>query len=176
MRSTFLSPLYRTFERTTIPHNALLITLTAGLGCLAFAFIMQYGFDVLPCKLCLVQRVPFGIVAFIAALALVLRPKPSALWIFLSLITVVFFINAGVAAFHTGVERHWWQWESECTITPLAQTGGDLLSRIRATRPARCDEISWTLLGLSMANYNIALSLILGLHSAFAAIRARKQK
>ena len=138
---------------------------------LAFAFIMQYGFDLHPCVLCLWQRLPFAIVMLLAGLATfpALRRYAPVL---LALSGLTYLIGTGLAIFHTGVERHWWLGTSGCSITPLTGTSAeDLRTQLLHTAVARCDEIAWTFLSLSMANYNVIYSLALAL---FALLAARK--
>ncbi|MGK4422598.1 disulfide bond formation protein B, partial [Klebsiella pneumoniae] len=56
-----------------MPLAGWLIFLSAA-GSLAFAFTMQYGFDVEPCVLCLWQRVPFAVAACLALTAALWKP------------------------------------------------------------------------------------------------------
>lgn len=153
--------------------NAALLLLVACLGSLAFALTMQYGFGVAPCQLCLWQRVPFVIVAGLALLATVARPYGLHTRIFLGLCVVALLINSGLAIFHSGVERHWWEWHSTCTGSMLDRTNSiDDLRRELLEKPVvRCDQISWSLLGLTMANLNIVFSFALALLAAAAAPR-----
>jgi len=139
---------------------------------LGFAFIMQYGFGYEPCILCLWQRVPYGVVIILAALASLppLYPYARVLFGFCGL---TFLIGAGLAIFHTGVERHWWLGTSGCAVTPLdAASVEDLRTKLLQMTVARCDQISWKFLGLSMANWNIPDSLILAAFSLYAAKQA----
>lgn len=121
---------------------------------LIMALIGQYGFDLHPCELCLYQRVPFALVILLGLIGsiFVSSAKP-ALW----LSTAALFINAGIAAFHSGVERKWWAGLSGCTSPDLSGSLDDLMARIQNTAVTRCDEIPWDLFGLSMANYNVLL-------------------
>jgi disulfide bond formation protein DsbB len=153
-----------------MPRAAQLIFL-ASTGALAFAFVMQFEFGVEPCILCLWQRVPFGAALVLALTALLWKPYGRHTRIFLALCAAVFFINTGLALFHTGVERHWWLGTSGCAITPLhGAAPEDLRAQLLRTVVARCDEISWVFLGLSMANWNIPFSLGLTLFSTGAAL------
>jgi disulfide bond formation protein DsbB len=154
-----------------MPKGAWIVLATAVLS-LAFAFVMQYGFGYHPCILCLWQRLPFAAAIVLAALVLAtpLRRYASLL---LGLCALAFFVGATLAIFHTGVERHWWLGTSGCTITPLSgATAEDFRTQLMHTVVARCDEISWKFLGLSMANYNAVWSLLLGLFSLCAAKKA----
>jgi len=155
-----------------MPRAPLLIMLAAA-GALVFAFLFQYGFGYQPCILCLWQRAPFAVGIILAGLALVPRLRPYAAYLF-GLCALVFFISVGLAIFHTGVERHWWLGTEGCAITPLSgKSVEDLRTQLLHTVTARCDEIAWTFLGLSMANYNVMYSLLLALFSLGAAGRAK---
>jgi disulfide bond formation protein DsbB len=152
--------------------NAARIICAATILAFGFVFTMQYGFGYEPCVLCLWQRVPYGVALLISAAACIpsLKRYDSIL---LSLCGIAFLIGAGLAIFHTGVELHWWLGTSGCTIQPLS--GGsaeDMRTALMHTAVARCDQITWTLFGLSMTNYNIIASLALAGFSYAAAHKA----
>lgn len=144
--------------------------LAAG-GALAAAFIAQYIFDLEPCVLCLYQRVPYVAAAGLAAIgifvAMVNRSHLAAL------IGLVFLAGAGVAFYHVGVEQHWWQAATAC-----GSGAADLPVNFEAFRQGlgnlglvkACDEVEWSLFGLSMATYNVAVSAGLAV-ICFAAAR-----
>jgi len=154
-----------------MPWAAMLIAIATA-AALSFAFIMQYGFDIHPCILCLWQRVPFGLAFFASLVALMWRPYGRHTYIVLAICALALLTNAGLAVFHTGVERHWWLGTSGCSIQPLDGASIDSLrEQLLNTIVGHCDEISWSLFGLSMANYNIPFSLGLGLVAAMAVWR-----
>ena len=160
---------------SAMPRAALLIA-AASLGSLGFAFTMQFVFGVEPCILCLWQRVPYGVAAGLALIAFFWKPYSKQTTALLALCTAAFLIGAGLATFHTGVEQHWWLGTAGCSITPLNATSPESLRlQLLHTVVAHCDEISWTFLGLSMANWNLPLSLGLAGFSGFAALKPRKQ-
>jgi disulfide bond formation protein DsbB len=152
----------------TMP-NAAKILLAACLGVFAFALTQQYGFGIRPCILCIWQRIPYAGTGALTLLALLWRPygKQSALLLFIC--AACYLIGMGLAFFHTGVELHWWLGTSGCAIHPLNGTSAqDLRASLLALAPVRCDAISWSLFGLSMANYNVAMSLALAVFAAVA--------
>ncbi len=156
----------------TMPLAAKLL-LALSLGALIFALIMQYGFGIEPCILCLAQRAPYLVVAILSLLAWVWRPYGRQTVILLVLCIACYLTGMGLAIFHSGVELHWWLGTSGCSVTPLAGASpDDLRAALLHTVSARCDEISWTLFGLSMANYNVGLSLLLATFSTAAAAKA----
>lgn len=168
-------PIKTCFEKfLTMPRAATLI-FAACFAALTFVFIMQYGFDVQPCILCLWQRVPFALAAALSLVAFLWKPYGQQTQILLGVCAAVFVIGACLALFHTGVELHWWLGTNGCAIQPLNATSvEDLRTQLMHTVVARCDEISWTFLGLSMANWNVAFSLALAVFSGISALRIKK--
>lgn len=143
-------------------------------ACLAFALIAQYGFDLKPCVLCLWQRVPYILAGVAALMVAFLKLSPRNQKLIMGFAALSFLINAGLAVFHTGVEQHWWLGTSGCTIKPLVPTTiDDIRTQLLQTVTARCDEIAWTFLGLSMTNYNIAISLALAAYAIISTLRTK---
>ena len=88
----------------------------------------------------------------------------------------VMVAGAGVALFHTGVERGWWgEGLASCSAGSISGVSvTDLLDPARAVAPVvRCGDVAWSMAGLSMASWNGVLSLVLaGAWAAAAAHRA----
>ena len=86
--------------------------------------------------------------------------------------------NAGLGAYHSGIEWKWWQGPAECSgsVVDLGKAG-DLLSRLDSEKVVRCDDVQWRWLGLSLAGYNVLISLALAALAAYgAAILARARR
>lgn len=145
---------------------------------LATAFVSQYAYGLQPCVLCIYQRWPYGIIIALGALGLWLGGKnPKTARLLLGLIGLTFLANAAIAFYHTGVERHWWKSFLEgCAVPNLEGNITDVMARIAATPAARCDEIPWTdpVLGLSMANYNVFVCLVLAALAFYAFASTRR--
>jgi disulfide bond formation protein DsbB len=155
----------------TMPGSALTL-LAASLGALGFAFVMQYGFDLPPCTLCLWQRWPYAVASALSLLCLLARPYGRKSVFFIISCALCYIAGIGLALFHSGVERHFWAGTSSCSVEPLgAGSTEDLRQMLLHTMTARCDEIAWTFLDLSMANWNILISFILAIFTTVAAAR-----
>jgi disulfide bond formation protein DsbB len=143
----------------------------ASLLVLAAAFAFQYLGGLQPCILCLYQRYPYGVVIALGALALVL-PRGRAQSVLLGLAALAFLADAGIAAFHVGVEQHWWAGTEACggTAPAVPQNLGALMKSLEQ-EPVRCDAVAWSLFGISMAGYNFLVALAL---AAFSAVAARR--
>lgn len=83
--------------------------------------------------------------------------------------------NAGLALYHTGVERGWWEGPATCSGGGDlgAMDTADLLNPDIGTGIVMCDEVAWEMLGLSMASWNGIGSLILAGVWIAAAYRPR---
>ena len=135
----------------------------ASLAALLFAYVSQYGFGLLPCHLCMWQRVPYGIAIFAAFAATKMNPKP-VLWFMAAL----FMAGAGIAFFHVGVEKLWWEGTNACTHVFDSSDIEKLREQILQPKP-RCDAVAWQMFGISMAGYNVAYSLVLASIAIFFA-------
>lgn len=141
---------------------------------LSMAFIAEHVFGLLPCILCVYQRVPYAIIIVLGFLgALMAGRSPSASGGMVGLISLSFLANSLIAFYHSGVERHWWKsiFES-CAAPELEGSITDVLAKIQAAPAVRCDEIPWAdpVFGLSMANYNVVFCFGLGMFALWSAV------
>jgi disulfide bond formation protein DsbB len=131
------------------------------LGSLALllgAFAFQYVGGLAPCHLCLLQRWPHAAAILLGIMILAWPWRGFALLAGLAVLA-----GAGIAAYHVGVEQGVWQGPTTCTApAPGATPSGELLDQILATPVVLCDQVAWSLWGISMAGWNAILSLGLG--------------
>jgi disulfide bond formation protein DsbB len=150
---------YRLHAPLPVRHASLII-LGAAAATIGGALVLQYGFGLTPCKLCLMQRHPYYLampLAFAAALA----PRRLARLI-LVLLALIFLVSAGLGAYHAGVEWGFWLGPSDCGgagAAPSASQVGDFLNQLQTTRVISCTEAAWRFLGLSLAGWNVLISL-----------------
>ena len=150
-----------------------LLILLAALGSaalLAGAFGFQYLGGMAPCELCLWQRWPHAAAVLIGVLALMIGGR---LWALLGMAAAL--ATAGIGVFHVGVEQKWWEGLASCTGNSIAGIStADLLNPdVIVAAPVRCDAIAWSMMGVSMAGWNVIASLALAL-IWWAAFRAEK--
>jgi disulfide bond formation protein DsbB len=132
---------------------------------LAGAWYFQLVLGLQPCPLCLEQRyayylaVPLAVViAFAAALH---APRPLLIG-GLALLALAALANAVLGTYHAGVEWKFWAGPTDCT-GPVGNLGsaGSLLDRLDTVKVVMCDEVQWKFLGLSLAGYNVLISLLM---------------
>ncbi|MDW4497705.1 disulfide bond formation protein B [Sulfitobacter sp. D35] len=124
----------------------------------AFAFQHLGGYA--PCKMCLWQRWPHGVAVAAGAVWLASVPRVALIW----LGALAAATTALIGAYHAGVEWRWWPGPASCSGGGLdlgTMSGADLLSTDGPVGLVMCDEVVWSLFGLSMAGWNAFLSLVL---------------
>ena len=145
---------------------------------LAGAWFFQLVLEILPCPLCLEQRyayyfaLPFGVlVAFAAAKG---APRPLLL-AGLAVLALAALGNAGLGAYHSGVEWGFWPGPTDCS-GPIVDFGkaGSLLDRLDKVKVIRCDEVQWRFLGVSLAGYNVLISLLMAAIAAWGLAKTAK--
>lgn len=142
---------------------------------LGSVLIAQYGFGFKPCVLCLWQRIPYIFCLAVAAAGAIpgLRRWSGALLLGCGLLLL---IDSGIALFHVGVEQHWWLGTSGCGLQATEIPANDIKSlreELLSTPVAHCDQITWTLLGLSMATWNAVFALAMGLYALYVVFMGR---
>ena len=143
---------------------ALAVTLIAA-ATIAGAWFFQLVLGIVPCPLCLEQRyayylaIPLGALTALAARSGAPRPLLLA---GLAILALAALANAGLGTYHSGVEWGLWKGPTDCT-GPVGNLGsaGNLLERLDTVKVVRCDEVQWHFLGLSLAGYNVLISLLM---------------
>lgn len=149
---------------TTTSHALYLAGAMAAvvLGALGFEFIGGY----LPCKLCLEQRTPYYLGAPLMLLAAMSSKQnwPSCLTRgSIAIGGLLMGFGLTIAVFHTGVEWEWWAGPTDCVAAAFTVTtnANDLMGDINALKPPSCDKAAIRILGVSMAGWNVPVSLAL---------------
>ena len=72
-------------------------------------------------------------------------------------------IGACIGVYHAGVEWGWWTGPGACAGGPSqgALTVGELIEQLDGAEVVRCDEAPIRILGLSLAGWNVVVSLVI---------------
>ena len=141
------------------------------LATLGGAWFFEYVLKLAPCPLCLMQRIPYHVIiplSLLLAIAALVRAPRNLLLVGFAAIAIAAACNIVLGIYHAGVEWHWWAGPADCSgpLTDL-RTGGSLLDQLHAVHVERCDEAAWRFLGLSLAGYNVLISLALAVIAGF---------
>jgi disulfide bond formation protein DsbB len=118
-----------------------------------------------PCPLCLEQRLPYHVViplSLLTAIAALVRAPSKLVVVGFLVICIAALCGAALGAYHSGVEWRWWPGPADCS-GPIGdfKANGPLLDQLQSVQVVRCDEAAWRFLGLSLAGYNVLISLVL---------------
>lgn len=152
------------------PRSLYVLLAAAGSAALLLAALgAQYLAGIRPCELCTLQRLPHltAVVIGIGALALGGRLLPA-------LGALAAATTAAIGAYHTGVQRGFWAGPDACTGDAAGLSGlsgAALLDPAAAPGVVLCDQVAWSLFGLSIPSWNALASAVLVL-IWLAALRA----
>lgn len=114
-------------------------------GALGMQFIGGYP----PCNLCVWERYPY----LIALLAVLIGGWFGRLRLALAVAALALAANVALATFHVGVEQGWFALPETCAAVGKARSIEELKAQLLAA-PPRCDQVSLSWLGLSLAAWN----------------------
>ncbi|MFO0995752.1 MAG: disulfide bond formation protein B [Alphaproteobacteria bacterium] len=142
-------------------------------GLLATVFIMQYGFGLEPCPLCVWQRYPHGAVIAAGIIGALMGGR-AARWL-IAAAGLAFLVTAGIGGFQVGVEQHWWEGLASCTGgAGVPGSLEELQAQLGKPPSPRCDEVPWSLFGISLAGYNLLVSLAIACLAIARALRPER--
>ena len=141
---------------------------------IARLFFFQYVLGYPPCPLCLDQRIAFY---FSVPLAVLLwlgagfGASRKVMMLGFAAITLAMLWNTGLSAYHAGVEWKLWPGPIDC-CGPINKFGSaaNMLNQLQnRIRIVRCDEAAWRFFGISLAGYDVLVSLLLAAVAAWGA-------
>ena len=123
------------------------------------ALIIQYWLGHEPCKLCLYQRIPY-VLAMLLIIKMFFFKKYEK--ITLLILSLIFVGSAALAFYHLGIEQGFFDESSACTAPELSKTLSkeQLLEQLKQNNVS-CKDVSFRVLGLSLATINTIFSLVI---------------
>ena len=142
------------------PRQTLLLLTALAATLSAAGFVLEYGFNVLPCRMCWWQRYAhYGI--FALSLIGYLLPMRKAPLIASYPLILISCGGLAIAIWQTAAQQGWLPFPASCTANP-AQTlaeASNLLQAMSHTKIVPCESETFTFLGLSLAAWNIPAML-----------------
>jgi disulfide bond formation protein DsbB len=129
------------------------------------AWFFEFVIKLPPCPLCLEERLPYHVViplSLLMTIAALVRAPHKLLTVGFVAIIIAMLCGAVLGTYHAGVEWHFWAGPTDCSgpLTDL-KAGGSLINQLQSIHVVRCDEAAWRLFGISLAGYNVLISLAL---------------
>ena len=123
------------------------------------ALIIQYWLGHEPCKLCIYERIPYFLSMLLIIKILFIKKYEKITFLILSLV----FIGSAVLAFyHFGIEQGFFSESLTCVTGDLSKalSKEELLEQLKQNSIS-CKDVSFRILGLSLAAINTIFSLVL---------------
>ena len=123
------------------------------------AFAIEYQLGHKPCSLCIYERIPYFISIFLI-LKILLNTNYQKITLFI--LFLVFLVSAILGFYHFGIEQGFFSESLICTTGNLSENfSKEELLKLLESRPISCKDISFKILGFSLATINTIFSIIL---------------
>jgi|TARA_B110000238_G_scaffold73648_1_gene81090 disulfide bond formation protein DsbB len=124
------------------------------------AYFIQYVLKHPPCNLCLIERIPYILSIIIISICLFTKKFEKFSLIILSLI---FFSASLIAFYHFGIEQGFIKESMVCDLNnETINLSKEALLNQLTEMPVSCKDVTFKIFGLSLATFNIFITLILG--------------
>jgi len=126
---------------------------------LVSAFIIEHRLGHKPCKLCLYERIPYFLSMLLIIKILFIKKYER---VTLLILFLVFISSTALAFYHFGIEQGFFSESLVCATGDLSKTLSkvELLQQLKQNSIS-CKDVSFRILGLSLAAINTVFSLIL---------------
>ena len=138
------------------------------------AYFIQYVLKHQPCNLCLIERIPYFLSIIIISIFFITTKFEKLSLIILSLI---FFSATLISFYHFGIEQGFIKESLVCDLNNESNNLSKeaLLNQLKEM-PVSCKNVTFKILGLSLATFNIFISLILGVITTKLFLNYEKNK
>ena len=123
------------------------------------AYFIQYVLRHQPCNLCLIERIPYAASVIIISICLYFKKFEK---ISLGILSLVFFSATLLASYHFGIEQGFIKESLVCDLNTESNSLSKeaILNQLKKV-PVSCKDVTFKIFGLSLATFNIFISLIL---------------
>lgn len=152
-------------------NRALIACAVISTALLGGAFLFEYVGGLPPCKMCIWQRWAHAAIILFAGAGIMGFPRRLAT----ALVLIAALSSVSIASYHAGVEWGLWLGPQGCTASLSSNlSSAALVDDLLATPVVRCDEVPWSLFGLSMAGWNALISVDIVFLSGWAFWRSQR--
>jgi len=126
---------------------------------LSVAYFIQYVLGHMPCNLCLIERIPYIVSVILISLIFMINRFEKMIFI----IVLLFFIFGAIVSFyHFGIEQGFFNESLVCDLKSNADLSKEqLLKQLERSSIVSCKDVTFRVLGFSLATINTIISLIL---------------
>ena len=127
---------------------------------LGTAFIAEYYFDLAPCEMCLKQREPYYIIIAGFTLIRILNWQ-DRIWFYLG-IQLISIYGLFYSIWHVGIENKILSGPAGCSDgLNITNNASDLKEEFLSKPVINCEDVAWSIFGLSAATINSLLLFLI---------------
>ena len=125
------------------------------------AYYIEYILGHKPCNLCLIERIPYILTIIVITTYLIIKKFQKVIFL---LISFIFFCLTLVSFYHFGIEQGFFIESQVCNLNSetKALTKDQILSELKE-KSISCKEVSFKIIGFSLATINTLLSLLISI-------------
>ena len=129
---------------------------------LGTAFVIEYFFGYMPCNLCKIERIPYGL----SIIILIVNYNFKGNQIFYSvLLMLVFSFSIIISIYHLGIEQGFFEESTVCAPKNLNLLTKEEVLKSLNELSISCKDVAFKIFGLSLTSYNIIMSVLMFLIS-----------
>jgi disulfide bond formation protein DsbB len=126
---------------------------------LSIAYFIQYVLGHKPCNLCLIERIPYIAPVILISLIFIINKFEK---IIATVILLFFIFGAIVSFYHFGIEQGFFKESLVCDLVGNANLSKEqLLKQLENSSIISCKDVTFRILGFSLATINTIISIIL---------------
>ena len=150
------------------------LSLLLSSGLLLGAFFLEIYLSLIPCDLCIKQRIVHVSILILSLLIFPLYTFSNLKFIMLSILNLLWLGSSFLAFYHFGIEKKLWDGFSECSSNLIFNE--KTLDKLLSKSPIRCDETQFELLNISLAGWNGILSIIIFIILSYLLYKTHKEQ
>lgn len=126
---------------------------------LSFAYFVEFVLGHEPCNLCKIERIPYIGAIILGSLIIFINKWEKTILIF---ILLLFLFGTLTSIYHVGIEQGFFEESLLCDLSTNneIQNTEELLKTLENTTVS-CKEVTFRILGLSLATFNAVFSIII---------------
>ena len=130
------------------------------IAALGSAFVAEFYFKLAPCEMCLKQREPYYIIIFGFILVMIIKWQ-HRIWFYL-VIQLVSIYGLFYSIWHVGIENKLLSGPKGCSsVLSIIDNTASLKEQILSKPIIDCEDVAWSIFGLSAATINSLLLFLI---------------
>jgi len=127
---------------------------------LVIAYYVQYILGHKPCNLCLIERIPYISAVILVSFIFMIKKFEKVI---AGTVMLFFIFGAVISFYHVGIEQGFFSESLVCDLGSANESLSkeDLLKQLENKTVVSCKDVTFRLLGLSLATINTVISILL---------------